>query len=132
MSKIHIWIGTTKQTEEEYLKYFELDYSTEGDFEDPEYKLCQFCKDLSVEWYDEDFIGIVPIFHMEMPVSVLLNEIPLNSNEISNVLSACEKIGLVKANAIFYLTDAEIQINQPYKTNYNGLQYIGMYKSSLE
>ena len=38
MSKIHIWIGTTKKKEEDYLKYFELDYSTEGDFDDNDYK----------------------------------------------------------------------------------------------
>lgn len=46
MSIIHIWIGTTHKTEEEYLKYFELDYSTEGDFDDPDYKLCLFVKTL--------------------------------------------------------------------------------------
>jgi hypothetical protein len=28
-----------------YIIKFELDYSTEGDFDDSEYKICQFCND---------------------------------------------------------------------------------------
>jgi hypothetical protein len=131
MSKIHIWIGTTNQTEEEYLKYFELDYSTEGDFEDPKYKLCQFCKDIDTKWYDEDLIGIIPVFNKEISILDLLKEIPLNDSEINNALSVCEKTNLINANAIFYFTDSEMTIKQPYKESYNGLKYIGMFNSSL-
>ena len=86
MSIIHIWIGTTHKTEEEYLKYFELDYSTEGDFDDPDYKLCPFCKDINQRWYDEDLIGIIPLFGDEYPILQLLETIPIDKNEIEKVI----------------------------------------------
>jgi hypothetical protein len=132
MSKIHIWIGTTFKEEDDYLQYFELDYSTEGDFEDPEYKLCQFCTDIGVEWYDEDFIGIIPLLERNVPITEILKEIPLEQNEIEKVLFVCTEIGLSIANAIFYYTDSELIIQKPYKDNYNDLKYIGVFDSSLQ
>ncbi|WP_275389799.1 immunity 22 family protein, partial [Xenorhabdus bovienii] len=59
-NSVHLWIGNNFSSEDEYMKYFELDYSVEGNFDDPNYKLCQFCKDIGLQWYDEDFIGIIP------------------------------------------------------------------------
>lgn len=134
MSKIHIWIGTTTKTEEEYLKYFELDYSTEGDFDDPDYKECQFCKDISEKWYDEDMIGIMPISKDCQPIAVLLKEIEplLQKSEIAAINDKCKSLGLNHGNAIFYYTDSDLVINNPYKENYNDLKYIGIYNSSLE
>ena len=132
MSKIHIWIGITKKEEENYLQYFELDYSTEGDFECPEYKPCQFCKDIGEKWYDEDFIGIIPVLEENVPIIELLEEIPIEENEIEKVLSICKEMGLSMANAIFYYTDAELIIQKPYKDNYNDLKYVGVFNSSLQ
>jgi hypothetical protein len=129
---IHLWIGTTEKNEEDYLKYFELDYSTEGDFDDPEYKLCEFCKDINKQWYNEDFIGIIPLHKNKILVGELIKETPIDRNEISKIIEECNRLNIVKGNAIFYLTDAEIEINKPYKENYNGLKYIGKYSSSLK
>ncbi len=30
------------------MRYFELDYSTEGDIDDPDYNVCGFCRDLGI------------------------------------------------------------------------------------
>lgn len=132
MSKIHVWIGITHKSEENYLQYFELDYSTEGDFEAPEYRVCQFCKDIGKKWYDEDFIGIIPILKKDVSVIEILQEIPIEQDEIRKVLSICKEMGLSSANAIFYYTDSELIIQKPYKDNYNDLKYIGVFNSSLE
>ena len=131
MKKIHIWIGNSQKTEGDFNKYFELDYSTEGDFDDPEYKICGFCKDIDQKWYDEDLICILPICEKEILVMDILKDIPINTDEINNVIDECNKLGIKTANVIFYLTDADIIINKPYKENYNGLKYIGVYNSSL-
>jgi hypothetical protein len=131
MKKIHIWIGNFQKTEDDFNKYFELDYSTEGDFDDPEYKICEFCKDINQKWYDEDFIGVLPLYEKEISVMDILKNIPINANEINNVIDECNTLGIKTTNAIFYLTDADIIINKPYKENYNGLKYVGLYNSSL-
>lgn len=131
MSKIHIWIGYTNKSEEDYLKYFELDYSTEGDFDDPDYKVCDFCKDINEKWYNEDFIGIIPLFKEEISVNELLKNIPIAHKEIEKVILKCEDSGIEKGNAIFYLTDSEIIVPKPYKNSYNDLKYIGEFDSSL-
>jgi hypothetical protein len=132
MSKIHIWIGTTKKSKEEYFKYFELDYSTEGDFDDPDYKECGFCIDISEKWYDEDMIGIIPVSNENKPIVSLLEEIPLKKSEYDKVVNRCNLIGLNYGNAIFYYTDSELVINKPYKNNYNDLKYVGFYESILK
>lgn len=132
MSIIHLWIGKTDKEEDEYLKYFELDYSTEGDFDDPEYEVCQFCKDIGEKWYDEDFIGIIPLFNNELSIKEILKQVPIANEEIKNVVSKAEGLGVLSGNAVFYLTDSEVELPKPYKSNYNDLRYIGKFKSSLK
>lgn len=41
--KVHLWIGSNHDSEEQYRHYFAMDYSTEGDVDDPAYKVCPFC-----------------------------------------------------------------------------------------
>lgn len=132
MSVIHVWIGKTDKEEDEYLKYFELDYSTEGDFDDPEYVVCQFCKDIGEKWYDEDFIGIIPLFEEELSVKDILKQVPIANEEIENVVSKAEELGVLSGNAVFYLTDSEIELPKPFKATYNNLMYIGKFNSSLK
>lgn len=123
---IHIWIGTSSKEEEEYLKYFELDYETE-DFEDPNYRVCGFCKDIGEVWYDEDFIGIIPLFEEEVGVDELIATTPLGSVSKKSVREECLKLGIKKGNAIFFISDTDLNIEQPYKDNYNELKYIGKF-----
>lgn len=127
MDRVHLWIGTTKKQEEEYLEYFELDFSTEGDFSDPSYKVCGFCEDLDIKWYEEDFIGIIPLYEEEVELDEILEEAAVDSDEIDNVKAICQSLGINKANAILWYADAEIEINNP-KKSYNGLKYIGTFK----
>jgi hypothetical protein len=130
MNKIHIWIGSTSLDEEEYNAYFKIDYSTGGDFDDPEYTVCRFCEDLGEQWYDEDFIGISPIYKHEIPVKDMLeHNVPIHPHEIKNAVEECDKAGIKTANALFYLTDPDIIIHKPYKEQYNGLTYIGVYNT---
>ena len=130
--KMHIWIGNSDIPENEYLHYFQLDYSTEGDFEDTEYKLCQFCKDIGTKWYDEDFIGIIPVLKKSVPIIEILKEIPINQNEIEKVISVCTEMELSIVNAVFYYIDSELILQKPYKNNYNNLKYIGLFDSYLQ
>lgn len=132
MSVIHLWIGKTEKEEDEYLKYFELDYSTEGDFDDPDYIVYQFCQDIGEKWYDEDFIGIIPLFDEELSIKDILKQVPIANEDIGNVVSKAEELGVFSGNAVFYLTDSEVEIPKPYKVSYNDLSYIGKFRSSLK
>jgi hypothetical protein len=55
----------------------------------------------------------------------------IDRDEINSAVKECTKLGIVTANAVFYLTDSDVIIKKPYKENYNGLKYIGIYNSSL-
>ncbi|MFZ4931761.1 immunity 22 family protein [Chryseobacterium sp. Mn2064] len=127
-NKIHLWIGTTFKPEEEYQKYFELDYSTEGDFDNPKYKLCEFCKDIGKVWYDQDFIGIIPRFEEEVSLDEILEESSTDPEEWDSIKDFCHQNGIEKANAVFWYADGDLVVPKPYRTAYNGLQYIGMFE----
>lgn len=123
-NKIHLWIGTSNKTEEEYRQYFEFDYLSEGDFD----KLCQFCKDIGKRWYDEDFMGIIPRFEKEITLDEILEHSSTDPAEWESIKTICRNYGIEKANAIFWYADGELTIPKPYKEEYNGLKYIGMFE----
>ena len=91
---------------------------------------CQFCKDIDCEEYDEDFIGIIPLFEEKVGVEQLLDEVPIDENEIPKVIEKCKAMNISVGNAIFYITDASIIIENTEK-KYNELKYIGIYDSAL-
>ena len=106
--KVHLWIGTTHKPEDEYQHYFELDYSTEGDFEDPNYKVCGFCRDIGEVWYDQDFIGLIPRSETEVSIDEILTEAAVvDAADIDDVKSVCDALGIDRANAFFWYIDAE-------------------------
>lgn len=119
MKKIHIWIGSYFDGIEKYEEYFNQDNPP-----------CQFCKDIGIEEYDDDFIGIIPLFCDEVNILTLLLEAPVEESEKNKILKRCGALGLEKGNVIFYLTDSSIYINDAENV-YNGLLYIGIYNSSL-
>lgn len=127
-NKVHLWVGTTFKPEEEYQKYFELDLSKDGDFDDPDYKVCQFCKDIGQVWYDQDFIGIIPRAEEEIDLDELFVEAAVDRDELPRVKEICKEKGIEKANAIFWYQDADLVVPKPYKEEYNGLKYIGMFE----
>ena len=127
-NKVHLWIGTNFSSEEEYMKYFELDYTVEGDFDDPNYKVCGFCKDIGILWYDEDFIGIIPRHEKEVSLDEILVDAAVDKDEIPLVKKRCAELDIKKANAIFWYQDPSIIFKKPIKNQFNGLKYIGLFE----
>jgi hypothetical protein len=119
MKKIHIWIGNTSLNQEKYDKYF----SQDDDVSD-------FFKDLGIfEEYDEDFIGIIPIFKEALPIEeIFKKEIPINNKDVTKAINECRKLDVLYANAVVFLTDSTVLISD-IKDSYNGLKYIGLFKS---
>ncbi|MEQ1976040.1 immunity 22 family protein [Xenorhabdus sp. SGI240] len=127
-NRVHLWIGNNFSSEDEYIKYFELDYSVEGNFDDPNYKLCQFCKDVGLQWYDEDFIGIIPRRDESVSIDEILVDAAVDQDEFQSIKDICDRLGIKEANAIFWYQDSEPHVNPPYKKQYNGLKYIGLFE----
>lgn len=126
--KIHVWVGTNFAPEDEYLKYFELDYTAELD--EPAYIVCGFCKDVGIRWYDEDFIGIIPRRSEEVSIDEILTESSVDPSEMDNLKAECLRLGITKANAIFWYSDGATVVSKPIKTSYNGLKYIGLFEGN--
>ncbi|MBD2802467.1 immunity 22 family protein [Xenorhabdus sp. M] len=126
-NSVHLWVGSNFSFEDEYMKYFELDYSTEGDFDDPNYRLCQFCQDVGQQWYDEDFIGVTPRHYKNVSIDEVLVDAAVDRREFQSIKEICNRLGMNEANAIFWYQDSELIINEPYKEQYNGLKYIGLF-----
>ncbi|MGN7986167.1 immunity 22 family protein [Pedobacter sp. 22226] len=122
MKKVHVWIGTTMADEENFYAYFNQD-------ED----ISQFSKDLGTgEEYDEDFIGILPLFKSQVPVvEVLVNQIPIAVRSIIYAAASCERYGIESVNAAFYLTDSTVNVPDAGPKSYNGLRYVGVFDSAL-
>lgn len=126
-NKVHLWIGSNYSSEEEYMHYFELDYSGEGEIDDPNYKVCRFCQDLGIVWYDEDFIGVIPRFDNNVTLDEILVDAAVDESEISLVKAKCKELGIKSANAIFWYQDPELVIKEHDNQTYNNLHYIGQY-----
>lgn len=97
--KIHAWVGANFSSEDDYLKYFELDYSVESD--DPAYKVCGFCRDIGVRWYDEDFIGIIPRKAEEVSLDEILVESAVDSSAIEVLKAECWGLTLLRLMQFF-------------------------------
>jgi Immunity protein 22 len=124
--RVHLWIGSTFKPKSEYDKYFELDLL--NDIDSPKYVACQFCKDIGDDWYDEDFIGIIPRRKKEIDLSTILIDAAIDQREWPKVMAICADYGITKANAIFWYADGRLKLPKPYKADYNGLRYIGVFK----
>jgi hypothetical protein len=122
MKIIHLWMGNTALDEKAYYDYFEQ-----------EDEISHFGRDIGLNGeYDEDMIGILPI--SEKPVTlqeVLQKNIPIDISSIATAVKAAEQAGIDTVNAVFYITDSSITVKEPYKKDYNGLSYIGAFKSAL-
>ncbi|MCI0915359.1 immunity 22 family protein [Pseudomonas putida] len=124
--KIHVWVGSNFESEADYLRYFELDYSV--DIDDPSYKVCGFCKDIGIRWYDEDFIGIIPRRPQEVSLDEIIKESSVDPSELDRLRAGCLSKGIAKANAIFWYSDGGVVVSEPLQVNYNGLVYIGLFE----
>jgi len=122
MKKIHLWMGNTAADEQAYFSYFQQDDETS-----------QFGEDIGLDGeYDEDMIGILPLSEEPIPVQeVLQKKVPIDLESIPQAEIVLEKLGISTANAAFYLTDSSVTVQEPYQKDYNGLSYIGIFKSAL-
>ncbi|MFJ4068640.1 immunity 22 family protein [Pseudomonas sp. NPDC089996] len=116
--------------EEEYLKYFEIDYTSDYEIDDPRYPICQFCADVSERWYDEDFIGIISRKPVLVGGDAMLGESAIDASEWRRVKAVCARLGIVKMNAMFWYSDGSFNISTPLKEYYNGLRYIGLFEGN--
>lgn len=123
---LHLWVGQVNEDEETYLKHFELDYSVE-DIDDPEYRVCDFSKLIGQRWYDEDFIGIIPLWNELISISDALVEAPISSEDKEIVLGKCRTLGLENINAILWYECSDVAIADE-KQEFFGLKYLGKYE----
>ncbi|QAV23857.1 immunity 22 family protein [Proteus hauseri] len=123
-NKVHLWMGSNFASDAEYLDYFELDYLEAG-IDDPNYKICEFCQDLGITWYDHDFIGVIPRYQNNVTLDEILLEAAVDERELSLVKAKCETLGIESANAIFWYQDPELSISE--NKSYNNLKYIGLF-----
>lgn len=124
--KVHLWIGTVNKTENEYLEYFKLDYSG-LDIDDPDYKVCGFCKDIGKRWYDEDFLGNIPLWEKDVELDEILVEAAVSEVDKEKVIAKCNELGIKKANAVLWYSESDLKIPDPNKS-FNGLRYIGEFE----
>ncbi|WP_113948128.1 immunity 22 family protein [Pedobacter miscanthi] len=122
MKVIHLWMGNTALDEKTYYEYFEQ-----------EEKISHFGRNIGLdEEYDEDMIGILPIFEKPVTVQeVLQKKVPIDISSISAAIKAAGQAGINTVNAVFYITDSSITVKEPHQADYNGLSYIGAFKSAL-
>ncbi len=116
-NKIHIWLGSTTKDEEEYYEYFDQDEN-----------IAQFSRDIGVEEYDEDFSCFLPPFSESISVLELLKETDISESDLELAIQKCTDLKLFKGNCVFYMYVLPyIEIQKPYKENYNGAKYLGIY-----
>jgi len=124
-SKAHVWLGVN--FDEDYESYFELDYDTE-DMDDPSYKVCGFCRDIGVKWYDEDWIEVCQEPDL-VDLDTLLSDLSVSDDGIENIKARCVEKGIDKVNALFSYIDSSLKIDE--NKLYNKLVYMGMYNTNL-
>lgn len=111
--KLHFWVGLTQLSEQRYWDYFDASHG-----------LPQFCKDIGLEWLDQDFMGYY--FNQQNTDLKLIIENTPEPDHYQVMLEDCIEKGLNKANAMFYYWgDESILVDQNKK--YNTLTYIGNY-----
>ncbi|WP_149274988.1 immunity 22 family protein [Pareuzebyella sediminis] len=122
LDKVFIWLGETDKSQQQLEDYFRLDYSVEGNFDDPTYKICGFCKDIGEKWYNEDFVGYLK-FKNSLSIQEILKHIPVALHESKKIMSICREMGIVKVNCSYWYS-GEIKIPSRHKS-YNGINFIG-------
>ena len=119
MSKIHIWVGESKKSKKEFSEYFQ---NNQNDI-DLGIGSCPFCKDIGINWYDDDLIGVYKS-DSNNDLKITLDELPISPQKTQEVYNICMSKNIKNANALFYYSDANLIITNKDK-KYNDLIYIG-------
>jgi hypothetical protein len=117
MSKIHIWIGESGKSKAEFSEYY-IDINLG-------IKESQFCKDLNINWYDDDLIGVYKS-DSNNDLQITIKELPISPEKIQEVYELCIRKEIQQANALFYYADSNLLVNDKNK-KYNDLTYIGCF-----
>ena len=120
MSKIHVWAGTTPDSLEIYSRYFEVD-QVQRALHRP---ASPFDTDLGTFWYDDDLIGVC-CFEEPRPIGQAVDELPVLPDILDVVLRKCLELNIGEVNALFYYTDATLNVDP--LSIYNGLTYLGVF-----
>ncbi|MBO2013014.1 immunity 22 family protein [Siccationidurans soli] len=121
MTKIHVWIGYSLKSSDEFYEYFSID---EADKE-AGIGASQFDKDLHMHWYDDDLIGIY-FSEVNNSLDTALDEIATSPATIDDIRAKCSELGITEANAMFYYMNSELEVSDNSK-KYNGLTYLGIF-----
>lgn len=119
--KIHLWVGTTSLSDEQFMNYFEED--DEGNIEG-------FAKDLGVDFIDLDFLLVPEVFPEVVPINELFLDSPLSSSQTQVVIQKCIELGINEGNALFWYSDMQDNSipNIDKSKKYNNLNYIGSFE----
>lgn len=114
--QIYLWLGKVN-SEKSYNEYF-----------NQEDGICLFCKDIGIEEYDEDLIGILPLSEKYMSINGALDQTPINHKEYSEAFEKCLQLHLEEINAIVFYTKSPYEdISTPNNITLEGLHYIGLF-----
>ena len=81
MSRIHVWMGVTARTPEEFSQYFEINHADR----EAGRGASLFDQDVGTGWYDDDLIG-VHRFAETISLEAAADELPTSPEVIAAVL----------------------------------------------
>lgn len=112
MSKIHVWLGETLCTPDEFSQYFEINLAD---------------RDVGIHWYDNGLIGGYR-FGQAISPEVAADELLTSQDTIAAVLCRCSELGITQANALFYHQDADPHVSDTFRLC-NGLPYLSVFEN---
>jgi hypothetical protein len=132
---IQLWIGNNFSSDEEYQHYFHQNFEIPASFFDNK-PSCLFCADLDEPCYIEKSMVIPDRFSSPQDINLIIDTIEVNESEKKKIYEQCIKLGITTANAVFWYINNDVSLNlevqKPYKENYNGLKYIGEFNADTK
>ncbi|MCO6519409.1 immunity 22 family protein [Snodgrassella sp.] len=132
---IQLWIGNNFLSDEEYQHYFHQIFEIPASFFDNK-PSCLFCADLGEPCYIEKSMVIPDRFSSPQDINLIIDKIEVNEGEKKNIYERCIKLGITTANTVFWYINNDLSLNldvqKPYKENYNGLKYIGEFNADTK
>lgn len=123
MSKIHVWLGMTAHTPEEFWQYFEINHADRGAGRGASL----FDSDVGMRWYDDD---LIKVYHFGRAISVeaATDELPTSQETRTAVLRRCSEPNIMESSALFYSQDADLHVFDPLGLS-GGLPYLGVFEN---
>ncbi|MFD2287598.1 hypothetical protein GJU39_20510 [Pedobacter petrophilus] len=133
MAELHIWVANF-ESEEAFEKYFDqVSYlkawsiydnepptGKEEDDQEPDPEIrCQFCKEIGIDTYDEDFI-VLKYYHKRQQINDVLNDVPGNT---SAFLKLYEENSIDSINVLIAYENHDL--NQESASKTEKLIYLG-------